>query len=138
LELEVTETAFIRNFDETLSKFNELKQMGVKLSIDDFGKGYSNLTYLRRLDVDKLKLDMSYVKGMLSNQRDYEIVKTIINLGQSMSLDLIAEGVESTEHRDELIKLGCQYGQGYLYARPLSDDQFIEYLNAEYNIGQKA
>jgi diguanylate cyclase (GGDEF)-like protein/PAS domain S-box-containing protein len=138
LELEVTETAFIRNFDETLSKFNELKQMGVKLAIDDFGKGYSNLTYLRRLDVDKLKLDMSYVKGMLTNQRDYEIVKTIINLGQSMSLDLIAEGVESTEHRDELIKLGCHYGQGYLYARPLPEDQFTEYLNTEYDIGRKA
>lgn len=138
LELEVTETAFIRNFDETLSKFNALKQMGVKLAIDDFGKGYSNLTYLRRLDVDKLKLDMSYVKGMLNNQRDYEIVKTIINLGQSMSLDLIAEGVESTEHRDELIKLGCHYGQGYLYARPLPEDQFIEYLNTDYDMGQKA
>lgn len=138
LELEVTETAFIRNFDETLSKFNQLKLMGVKLAIDDFGKGYSNLTYLRRLDVDKLKLDMSYVKGMLNNQRDYEIVKTIINLGNSMSLDLIAEGVETSEHRDELIKLGCHYGQGYLYARPLSKDQFMDYLNSEYVIGKKA
>jgi diguanylate cyclase (GGDEF)-like protein/PAS domain S-box-containing protein len=138
LELEVTETAFIRNFDETLSKFNELKLMGVKLSIDDFGKGYSNLTYLRRLDVDKLKLDMSYVKGMLSNQRDYEIVKTIVNLGQSMKLHLIAEGVETSEHRDELLKLGCQYGQGYLYSRPISQDQFIDYINNEYDIGRKA
>lgn len=130
LELEVTETAFIRNFDETLHKFKALKEMGIKLSIDDFGKGYSNLTYLRRLDVDKLKLDMSYVQGMLSNQRDYEIVKTIINLGSSMQLELIAEGVESSQHRDELLKLGCVSGQGYLYSRPLNATQFSEFLQS--------
>lgn len=128
LELEVTETAFIRDFDKTLDKFRLLKEIGVKLAIDDFGKGYSNLTYLRRMDVDMLKIDMSYVKGMLNNQRDYEIVKTIVNLGQSMQLDLVAEGVESTEHVDALLKLGCHLGQGYLYARPLPIKQFSEFL----------
>lgn len=128
LELEVTETAFMRDIDESLNKFIQLKQMGVVLSIDDFGKGYSNLTYLRRLDVDKLKLDMSYVKGMLTQQRDYELVKTIISLGQSMGLELVAEGIESTAHRDTLLKLGCRFGQGFLYARPLSKQQFLDYL----------
>lgn len=138
LELEVTETAFIRNFEETLQKFKELKEMGVKLSIDDFGKGYSNLTYLRRLDVDKLKLDMSYVRGMLNNQRDYEIVKTIINLGSSMQLELIAEGVETTEHCEALLKLGCQLGQGYLYSRPLNSKQFFDYLQSNLSAERQA
>lgn len=128
LELEVTETAFIRDIEGSLNKFSELKEMGVSLTIDDFGKGYSNLTYLRRLDVDKLKLDMSYVRGMLTSQHDYEIVKTIINLGQSMNLVLIAEGIESSAHRDALLKLGCQFGQGYLYSRPLPEQEFNQYL----------
>lgn len=128
LELEVTETSFIRDFEQTQTKFKQLRALGVKLSIDDFGKGYSNLTYLRTMDVDKLKIDMSYVRGMLSNQRDYEIVKTIINLGQSMSLQLVAEGVESSNHVEALLKLGCHQGQGYLYSRPLPLEQFNQYL----------
>jgi diguanylate cyclase (GGDEF)-like protein/PAS domain S-box-containing protein len=128
LEIEVTETAFIRDFEQTLEKFKQIKEMGVAIAIDDFGKGYSNLTYLRRLDVDKLKLDMSYVRGMLDNARDYEIVKTIVNLGRSMHLTLIAEGIETDRHRDALLKLGCEFGQGYLYAKPLSNDDFIGYL----------
>lgn len=138
LELEVTETAFIRDFEETLEKFHHLKQMGISISIDDFGKGYSNLTYLRRLDVDKLKLDMSYVRGMLENPRDYEIVKTIINLAQSMNLNIIAEGIETEFHRDALIKLGCQYGQGYYYAKPLPHESFIDYLSRSSQKGLEA
>ncbi len=128
LELEVTETSFIRDFDKTQAKFKQLRALGVKLSIDDFGKGYSNLTYLRSMDVDKLKIDMSYVRGMLSNQHDYEIVKTIINLGHSMSLELVAEGVESTNHEEALRKLGCMQGQGFLYSRPLALEHFNQYL----------
>lgn len=138
LELEVTETAFIRDFDDTLEKFRLLKEMGITISIDDFGKGYSNLSYLRRLEVDKLKLDMSYVRGMLDNPRDYEIVKTIINLGQSMNLDLIAEGIETEPHRDALIKLGCEVGQGYLYAKPLPHKQLIDYFSHSDQEGLEA
>jgi len=134
LELEVTETAFIRNFEQTLDKFATLKQMGIQISIDDFGKGYSNLTYLRRLDVDKLKLDMSYVQGMLDNERDYELVKTIILLGQSMNLKLVAEGIETIEHRDALLKLGCLYGQGYLYSKPLPAETFFNYLSKNQQV----
>lgn len=128
LELEVTETSFIKDFDKTQAKFEKLQHLGVKLSIDDFGKGYSNLTYLRKMSVDKLKVDMSYVQGMLNNQRDYEIVKTIINLGHSMNLELVAEGVESTSHVEALVKLGCHQGQGYLYSRPVPLEQFKQLL----------
>lgn len=138
LELEVTETTFIRDFEDTLEKFRLLKEMGVIISIDDFGKGYSNLSYLRRLEVDKLKLDLSYVRGMLDNPRDYEIVKTIINLGQSMNLDLIAEGIETESHRDALIKLGCEVGQGYLYAMPLPHKQLIDYFSHSDQEGLEA
>lgn len=138
LDLEVTETAFIRNFEETLEKFRALKDKNISISIDDFGKGYSNLTYLRRLDVDTLKLDMSYVRGMLDNPRDYEIVKTIVNLGQSMNLNMIAEGVETAAHRDALRKLGCNYGQGYFYAKPLPFDDFMHYLTHPSQQGLKA
>ena len=128
LELEITETSLMGDINETQAKLIILKKLGVNISIDDFGTGYSSLSYLKTFDVDTMKVDMSFVKDMLNNKHDYEIVKTIISLGHSLSLDVVAEGVETEEQVIALTDLGCTKGQGYLYSRPLSSDDFLAFL----------
>lgn len=133
LELEVTETALIQDPERTANILKDFRALGIRISIDDFGTGYSSLSYLKRFKVDVLKIDMSFVKDMLQDRSDYEIVKTIISLGQSMNIELIAEGIETAAHRDSLLELGCCYGQGYYYSKPLPSEQFIQYLKAGTN-----
>ncbi|GGQ09061.1 EAL domain-containing protein [Shewanella litoralis] len=133
LELEITETALMIDAAEMQTKLSQLKSLGIKISIDDFGTGYSSLSYLKKFNVDVMKIDMSFVKDMLNNKHDYEIVKTIISLGKSMSLALIAEGVETEEQRLALLELECTMGQGYLLSRPLSADDFNAFLFANEN-----
>lgn len=130
LELEITETALMGNIDDTQSKLGSLKNLGLRISIDDFGTGYSSLSYLKTFNVDIMKIDMSFVMDMLNNTHDYEIVKTIIILGQSLTLKLIAEGVETEAQAEALIALGCHVGQGYLFSQPLVRNDFIELLNS--------
>ena len=130
LELEVTETALIQNPDRTAEILRKFRALGIRIAIDDFGTGYSSLSYLKQFKVDVLKIDMSFVKDMLQDKSDYEIVKTIISLGQSMNIELIAEGIETAAHQVSLLELGCLYGQGYYYSKPLPPEQFIEYLQA--------
>lgn len=130
LELEVTETALIQNPEHTAEILRKFRALGIRIAIDDFGTGYSSLSYLKRFKVDVLKIDMSFVKDMLHDKSDYEIVKTIISLGQSMNIELIAEGIETAAHQASLLELGCLYGQGYHYSKPLPSDQFMQYLQA--------
>ncbi|MGI2169688.1 EAL domain-containing protein [Shewanella sp. MF05960] len=130
LELEITETALMIDAAEMQTKLSQLKSLGIKISIDDFGTGYSSLSYLKKFNVDVMKIDMSFVKDMLNNKHDYEIVKTIISLGKSMSLALIAEGVETEGQRQALLELECTMGQGYLLSRPLSAKDFNAFLVA--------
>ena len=129
LELEITETALMLDAAEMQNKLSELISLGIKVSIDDFGTGYSSLAYLKKFNVDIMKIDMSFVKDMLNNKHDYEIVKTIISLGKSMGLVLIAEGVETEEQRQALIELECFMGQGYLFSRPLSTVDFEAFIS---------
>ncbi|AZG74698.1 EAL domain-containing protein [Shewanella livingstonensis] len=124
LELEITETALMVDAAEMQNRLSELTSLGIKISIDDFGTGYSSLAYLKKFNVDVMKIDMSFIKDMLNNKHDYEIVKTIISLGKSMGLVLIAEGVETEAQRYALIELGCFMGQGYLFSRPLMTIDF--------------
>ncbi|GAA0549764.1 MULTISPECIES: EAL domain-containing protein [Rheinheimera] len=128
LELEVTETALIQDPERTAEILKKFRALGIRIAIDDFGTGYSSLSYLKRFKVDVLKIDMSFVKDMLQDKSDYEIVKTIISLGQSMNIELIAEGIETAAHQASLQELGCLYGQGYYYSKPLPPEQFIQYL----------
>ena len=130
LELEVTETALIQDPERTAKILKKFRALGIRIAIDDFGTGYSSLSYLKRFKVDVLKIDMSFVKDMLQDKSDYEIVKTIISLGQSMNIELIAEGIETAAHQASLQELGCLYGQGYYYSKPLPPEQFIQYLQA--------
>ena len=130
LELEVTETALIDNPQHTASVLAQFRNLGITIAIDDFGTGYSSLAYLKQFKVDVLKIDMSFVKDMLVDKNDYAIVKTIIMLGHSMQIALVAEGVETAEHQAALLALGCCYGQGYYYSKPLAADDFMQYLKA--------
>nr|WP_263858177.1 GGDEF domain-containing phosphodiesterase [Waterburya agarophytonicola] len=120
LKLEITESEIIENVNVVLSTAEKLKKLGVQLSMDDFGTGYSSLSYLHCLPVDTLKIDRSFVENIESNIHELELVKTIIKLAQVFNLDVVAEGIEREQQCDRLLELQCEYGQGYLFSKPLS------------------
>jgi EAL domain-containing protein (putative c-di-GMP-specific phosphodiesterase class I) len=122
LKLELTETSVLQNVDDTIAKMHALKAHGVTFALDDFGTGYSSLAYLRQLPLDMLKIDRSFVLDLLTNQNDAVIARTIIALGRSLGLRVLAEGVETTAQRDFLFEHGCDVYQGYLCAEALPPD----------------
>lgn len=119
LELELTESQFISNLDQAIVKMDALKGMGFRLSIDDFGTGFSSLNRLKQLPFDQIKIDASFVRDMVTNQNDAAIIKTIIELGKTLGVEIIAEGVETQAQMDALIALGCEKFQGYLHGKPM-------------------
>lgn len=119
LKLELTESLLAENIDAAIAKMRNLKDMGVRLSVDDFGIGYSSLSYLKRLPIDELKIDRGFVKDILTDGNDAAIAGTIIGLCRNLGLEVIAEGVETEEQRDFLARQGCHRFQGYLFCRPL-------------------
>jgi EAL domain-containing protein (putative c-di-GMP-specific phosphodiesterase class I) len=118
LMLEFTEGLFLADLDQAIIKMNALKAHGECLSLDDFGTGYSSLSYLKHLPIDQLKIDRSFVRDILTDPNDAAIVRTIVALGQSMNLAVVAEGVETAEQREFLVRLGCGAFQGYFLGRP--------------------
>jgi EAL domain-containing protein (putative c-di-GMP-specific phosphodiesterase class I) len=115
LKLEITESFMVEKVAETITKMTALKALGIGFSMDDFGTGYSSLSQLKRLPLDQLKIDQSFVRDLLTSVTDATIVRTIIALGQSLNLSLIAEGVETEEQLEFLEELGCYTYQGYLF-----------------------
>ena len=109
--------------EETISKLEQISKMGIEIAIDDFGTGYSSLAYLKRLPVDKLKIDQSFVKGIPHDKEDVAIVKAIIALANSLELDLIAEGVETDAQKKFLLDSGCKNIQGHYYGEPMPADK---------------
>ncbi len=128
LELELTESILIHDTDEVLATVRQLKALGVKLSIDDFGTGYSSLSYLKRFDVDKLKIDQSFVRDMATDPEDEVIVRTIIQMAQSLDLRTIAEGVENERMLDNLKAFRCDEAQGFHIARPMPAADFVRFI----------
>jgi len=128
LELELTESILIQNAEGVLASLKRLKQLGVKLSIDDFGTGYSSLSYLKRFDIDKLKIDQSFVRDLGSDEDDAAIVRAVIQMAHGLNLKTIAEGVETVEMLESLCRFGCDEAQGYHFARPMPAAEMTEFL----------
>ncbi len=128
LKLELTESLLLDNAEDIIAKMMALKVHGVGFSMDDFGTGYSSLSYLKRLPLDQLKIDQSFVRHVLSEPNDAAIAKTVVALGHSLGLTVIAEGVETQGQRDFLANHGCYAYQGYLFSRPVSLEGFEAFL----------
>lgn len=124
LKLELTESLTLENIEDTIAKMNALNEIGVQLALDDFGTGYSSLQYLKRLPLDQLKIDQSFVRDIATGKNDKAIVNTIIAMARSLNLDVIAEGVETEAQRQFLLENGCNHYQGYLFSKPVPIDQF--------------
>ena len=119
LVLEVTETSLVEDLDSVCERLQELRALGVRIAIDDFGTGWSSLSYLRRLPVDIVKVDRSFITDLGRTPAATALVATIVELARGLSLDVVAEGVERTDQRDELARLGCAFAQGWLFGRPV-------------------
>ncbi len=128
LKLELTESMLLDNIEETIATMNELKSIGIQFSLDDFGTGYSSLQYLKRLPLDQLKVDQSFVRDIAIDSSDNAIVRTIIAMAHSLDIGVIAEGVEKEEQRQLLLDSGCTHYQGYLFGKPVPIEQFEELL----------
>ena len=130
LELELTESILISDTENILSTVKRLKSMGVRLSIDDFGTGYSSLSYLKRFEVDKLKIDQSFIRDLATDPEDAAIVRAIIQMARSLGLRTVAEGVETQDVLDHLRLFHCDETQGYFHARPLPAADFVAFFQA--------
>lgn len=124
LKLELTESMVLENVEDTITKMRELKLLGVSFSMDDFGTGFSSLQYLKRLPLDQIKIDQSFVRDIASDPNDAAIVQTIIAMTEALGLNVIAEGVETEAQRDFLDKHGCHTFQGYLFSKPVPIGEF--------------
>jgi diguanylate cyclase len=131
LVVELTETSVMRNVDEAIVSLEELKAMGIQVAIDDFGNGYSSLNYLKRLPIDILKVDQSFIGEIVHNTQDAAITKAIIAMAQSLKLKVIAEGVETLEQLHFLRQSGCHMMQGFLFSPPLIASEFEQFLRAD-------
>ncbi|MEX2473572.1 putative bifunctional diguanylate cyclase/phosphodiesterase [Marinobacter sp.] len=128
LELEVTETSFMTNLEDAVAKLHQLHKAGISIAVDDFGTGYSSLTYLKRMPVQHLKIDKQFIRDLLINEEDTRIANTIIDLGKSLNLTVVAEGVETAEQACYLTERGCQLAQGYYFSKPLLPRNFETFV----------
>jgi diguanylate cyclase (GGDEF)-like protein/PAS domain S-box-containing protein len=124
LKLELTESMLLDNIEDTIATMNALREIDVRFSLDDFGTGYSSLQYLKRLPLDQLKIDQSFIRDIATDSSDTAIVLTIVAMAHSLNMDVIAEGVETEEQRQMLIDMGCANFQGYLFSKPVPVEQF--------------
>lgn len=136
LELELTESILLQNEHEALDRLETLARMGVKLAIDDFGTGYSSLGYLKKLPINRLKIDRSFLGGLPADQSDVGIVNAVINLGRALDLRIVAEGVETEIQRQFLEAAGCEQYQGFLFAPALDVSAFTDRLNSQGSVSE--
>jgi diguanylate cyclase len=133
LKLELTESMLAEDLDDIVAKMHALHVLGVGCALDDFGTGYSSLAYLKRMPLDQLKIDQAFVRDVLSDAHDAAIAKTIIQLGQSLGFQVVAEGVETEGQRDFLLQNGCKVFQGYLFSKPLPQTDFAAFVRSNAN-----
>lgn len=131
LELELTESILVSDAESVTAELRQLRALGVSVSIDDFGTGYSSLAYVKKFPVDRIKIDQSFVRNIATDPNDAAIVRAIVNLGHSLGIDVIAEGVDSQEQVELLRAEGCEEAQGYLFARPCPAEDFIALVRAD-------
>jgi EAL domain-containing protein (putative c-di-GMP-specific phosphodiesterase class I) len=129
LQLEITESAMVKNLKNTAHILKELSQFGVSIALDDFGTGYSSLSYLHELPISTLKIDRSFISRMTQETDGTEIVRAIVALARNMKMKVIAEGIETEEQFEQLCGIDCDYGQGYLFSRPVSGAEAGQLLN---------
>ncbi len=134
LRMELTESLLVDDIEETIRKMQDLKAIGVRFSLDDFGTGYSSLMYLKRLPIDELKIDQSFVRDLLTDTNDSVIAQTIISLAENMGLTVIAEGVETQEQFNMLLQMGCQHFQGYLFSKPAPIEKINQLLLTSFSV----
>lgn len=134
LKLEITESVFFEYQEKAIQMLHDLRDLGIELDIDDFGTGYSNLSYLVRLPISTLKIDRSFISPITEDGKNTEIVKTILDLAENLGLKTIAEGIETQIQLDVLKRLNCEYGQGFLFAKPMSFEDVRDFLFDEENM----
>ena len=130
-ECEITETAMMENMTSAVDILNEISDLGVKLSIDDFGSGYAGFNYLRRLNIQKLKMDMEFVSALFEHKNNEIILSAMMDLGHRLKLEVLAEGVETKKQEEWLIKNGCDMAQGFYFARPMPLNDLMHFLEYE-------
>jgi EAL domain-containing protein (putative c-di-GMP-specific phosphodiesterase class I) len=128
LTLEITEGQIMKNPEDSIKRLKDINNLGVEIAIDDFGTGYSSLAYLKRLPVNKLKIDKAFIEGLPNDEEDIAISKAIIALAQILNLKLVAEGVETKEQQEFLLANGCDVIQGYYYSKPLNSTNMNKLL----------
>jgi EAL domain-containing protein (putative c-di-GMP-specific phosphodiesterase class I) len=128
LELEITESSIMEDALNALEVLKRIREEGFDLSIDDFGTGYSSLSYLQRLPMQYLKIDQSFVREMLNSKESLMIVKSTIDLAHDLGKKVVAEGVETREHWEKLAELGCDIAQGYFIAKPMTINNFLNWI----------
>ncbi|KWR91528.1 putative bifunctional diguanylate cyclase/phosphodiesterase [Cupriavidus sp. IDO] len=131
LEIEITETIALQQGDEVSDQLQALRRDGVTLTCDDFGTGYASLSFLKSFPVDRLKIDQSFIRNVTQDPVDAAIVRSVINVGDSLRIGVVAEGVETPEQRDFLLANGCHEAQGYLYGRPMPAERLTEHLRQQ-------
>ncbi|MDC7221179.1 MAG: EAL domain-containing protein [Spirochaetales bacterium] len=131
LTLEITENLFIEDLEYLLPLLEKIHAMGIRISMDDFGTGYSSLGIVGKLPIDEIKIDKSFVDSILENEKDLQMIKNIISIGNNQGCTIVAEGVERREQADLLYKLGCHNIQGYYYSRPLGKEDFVKYIKKQ-------
>ena len=138
LIVEITESVVMDDSDATLARLRELKALGVRLAIDDFGTGYSSLSYLRRLPIDVLKVDKSFIDGVADGGDALELARVIVRMGRTLHLDTVAEGVELPMQATMLLRMGCELGQGFHFARPQPADAIATLLEQAVDFRARA
>jgi diguanylate cyclase (GGDEF)-like protein len=135
LELELTERSLVVDFDKTLEVMQQIRSLGITFSIDDFGTGYSSLSYLKKMPVDIIKIDRSFITGMMDNKADMQIVESTVGMVRSLGMQVIAEGVETQAQLRQLRGYGCEMAQGYLFARPIAEAELMDTLSRDWGKG---